>query len=348
LKFEIKIKLRKEMSDSTKNLSKAKLKKKASRLQKKEKSKLQLKKEENKHLLEHIYHLGKQTCVSQAILNIIKTACLEHISNDSFETILQKIKTHFYNREYDAIFSEPKYLPIYTTAYAPSRALAYYELFTSHTELKNILATPNAYIYCMGSGAGSEVVGLTCANLASSTDESQGLEIHCQDYADYNEVQASLVKTMQKQWNIQESRIKYSTSVADVLKNDKIDGMTVDEHISKATLVTAMFLMNELFTMSKKETVQLITRLVKNLPKGSYFLLVDSAGSFSNLDVNNSEGNTKKTIMIYQLIDMIKSFDILIKDDAVWYRLPNEKVQPLHYPTKLNNMRYFLRLNKKL
>jgi len=329
---------------------KNKLKKKASRIQKKENKKLQLqpKKEDNPHLLEHVYYLGKQTCVSQAILNIIKDACLEHISNDSFETILQQIKTHFFNREYDAIFSEPKYLPIYTTAYAPSRALAYNELFTSYPELSNILATPNGYIYCMGSGAGSEVVGLTCANLASSTDENQNLEIHCQDYADYNEVQASLVKTMKEQWNIKDSRIKYSTSVADVLKNDKVDGMTVDEHISKATLVTAMFLMNELFTMSKKETVQLITRLVKNLPKGSYFLLVDSAGSFSNLNVNNSEGDRKKTIMIYQLIDMIKSFDILIKDDAVWYRLPNEKVQPLHYPTKLNNMRYFLRLYQKL
>jgi len=332
---------------------KNKLKKKASRVQKKEnkaKAQLQLqpKKEENKHLLEHVYYRGKQTCVSQAILNIIKTACFEHISNDSFETILQKIKTHFYNREYDAIFSEPKYLPIYTTAYAPSRALAYNELFTSYPSLMEILATPNAYIYCMGSGAGSEVVGLTCANLSASTNENQGLEIHCQDYADYNEVQASLVKTMKEQWNIQDSRIKYSTSVADVLKNDTVDGMTVDQHISKATLVTAMFLMNELFTMSKKETVQLITRLVKNLPKGSFFLLVDSAGSFSNLNVNNSEGDTKKTIMIYQLIDMIKSFDILIKDDAVWYRLPNEKVQPLHYPTKLNNMRYFLRLYQKL
>ncbi|ORX47366.1 hypothetical protein BCR36DRAFT_584873 [Piromyces finnis] len=330
--------------------SKTKLKKKASRIQKKESRKLQLqpKKEDNPHLLEHIYHLGKQTCVSQAILNIIKDACMEHISNDAFETILQQIKTHFYNREYDAIFSEPKYLPIYTTAYAPSRALAYNELFTSYPELSNILATPNGYIYCMGSGAGSEVVGLTCANLASSTDENQGLEIHCQDYANYNEVQDSLVKTMKEQWNIKDNRIKYSTSVADVLKNDKVDGMTVDEHISKATLVTAMFLMNELFTMSKKETVQLITRLVKNLPKGSYFLLVDSAGSFSNLNVNNSEGDRKKTIMIFQLIDMIKSFDIILKDDAVWYRLPNEKIQPLHYPTKLNNMRYFLRLYQKL
>ncbi|ORX64940.1 hypothetical protein BCR32DRAFT_212309 [Anaeromyces robustus] len=331
-------------------MSKAKLKKKASRLQKKEKSKLQLKekKEENKHLLEHVYYLGRQTCVSQAILNIIKTACQEHISNEAFESNLQQIKTHFFNREYDAIFSEPKYLPIYTTAYAPSRALAYNELFTSHPELMNILATPNAYIYCMGSGAGSEIVGLTCANLASSTNENQGLEIHCQDYADYSKVQESLEKTLKNQWNIQDSRIKYSSSVADVLKNDNTNGMTVDEHISKATLVTAMFLMNELFTMSKKETVQLITRLVKNLTKGSYFLLVDSAGSFSNLNVNNSEGDTKKTIMIYQLIDMIKSFDILIKDDAVWYRLPNEKVQPLHYPTKLNNMRYFLRLYQKI
>jgi len=314
------------MSDNSK-MSKAKLKKKASKLQKKEKTKLLLneKKDENKHLLEHVYFLGRQTCVSQAILNIIKTACQEHISNEAFELNLQKIKTHFFNREYDAIFSEPKYLPIYTTAYAPSRALAYNELFTSHPELMNILATSNAYIYCMGSGAGSEVVGLTCANLASTTNENQGLEIHCQDYADYSEVQESLVKTLKEQWNIQDSRIKYSSSVADVLKNDNANGMTVDEHISKATLVTAMFLMNELFTMSKKETVQLITRLVKNLPKGSYFLLVDSAGSFSNLNVNNSEGDTKKTIMIYQLIDMIKSFDILIKNDAVWYRLPNEK-----------------------
>ncbi|KAG0073872.1 hypothetical protein BGZ93_002326 [Podila epicladia] len=96
------------------------------------------------------------------IVNIIQESCQEAFNLPSFTTPLQTIKSHFFDRNYDAVFQNPAHLPVYSARYAPSRALCYYHLFLEHPILMKTLEGPST-ILCIGSGAGSELVGISAA-----------------------------------------------------------------------------------------------------------------------------------------------------------------------------------------
>ncbi|RKP24366.1 hypothetical protein SYNPS1DRAFT_23539, partial [Syncephalis pseudoplumigaleata] len=116
------------------------------------------------------------------------------------------------------------------------------------------------------------------------------------------------------------------------------DKAAICAELARADLVTAMFVMNELFT-DKRQAMKLVQALVAHLRPGAYFLLVDSAGSFSNLKVG------QRTYMIYTIFDALHAyFEPVISEDSEWYRYPKH----LNYPLELNNMRYFIRLYRRL
>lgn len=96
------------------------------------------------------------------ILNVVKESCQEAFNLPSFNTTLQTIKSHFFDRNYDAVFQNPEHLPVYSARYAPSRALCYYHLFMEHPVLMKTLEGPST-VLCIGSGAGSELVGISAA-----------------------------------------------------------------------------------------------------------------------------------------------------------------------------------------
>jgi len=96
------------------------------------------------------------------ILNAVKESCQEAFNLPSFNTTLQTIKSHFFDRNYDGVFQTPEHLPVYSARYAPSRALCYYHLFLEHPVLLKKLEGPST-VLCIGSGAGSELVGIAAA-----------------------------------------------------------------------------------------------------------------------------------------------------------------------------------------
>lgn len=96
------------------------------------------------------------------ILNVVKESCQEAFNLPSFDTTLQTIKSHFFDRNYDAVFQNPEHLPVYSARYAPSRALCYFHMFMEHPVLMKTLEGPSK-ILCIGSGAGSELVGISAA-----------------------------------------------------------------------------------------------------------------------------------------------------------------------------------------
>lgn len=73
---------------------------------------------------------------------------------------------------------------------------------------------------------------------------------------------------------------------------------------------------------------------------GSKLLVVDSAGSFSDVEIAGQR------YMCYHLLDNIEALECIQKSDSEWYRYP-KKLENM-YPGKLNNMRFFYRLYKKL
>lgn len=73
------------------------------------------------------------------------------------------------------------------------------------------------------------------------------------------------------------------------------------------------------------------------MQKGTYLLVVDSAGSFSETKIG------EKTYKFFNLLDRIDSFKILESFDSVWYRYPSHLSSSL----KLDNIRYCVRLYQK-
>lgn len=75
-----------------------------------------------------------------------------------------------------------------------------------------------------------------------------------------------------------------------------------------------MFTINELF-VKKKEALEFLKRLHENMKEGAHLLIVDSAGSFSEVRVAG------RKYMVYELIDFFPGFQKVVSENATWYRL---------------------------
>ncbi|KAF9201059.1 hypothetical protein BGZ49_008713 [Haplosporangium sp. Z 27] len=353
----------------------------------------------------------------QYILNVVKESCQDAFNLPSFDETLQTIKSHFFDRNYDAVFQNPAHLPVYSARYAPSRALCYYRLFLEHPVLMKSLEGGPSTILCIGSGAGSELVGISAAMVhatpvsskmkkkkTTSTSKSMkdiepehdqnglkedpivdssisGLEklelssnsnsitapgsqttkdttisdealssikstkpkkpkvnkqqvtIVMQDYVDWSPILQPMETVIRSRMQLGPERLACETEIGNVL--DLSEGLL--RRVEKADLITFMFVLNELF-QDKKRTMLLVAKIVAAMPSGAHMLVVDSAGSFSNLKVG------ERVYMVYMLLDHLKDLEIVYQDDSTWYRCP----PGVTYPLKLENMRHFIRIYKKL
>ncbi|KAF8935327.1 hypothetical protein BGZ58_005089 [Dissophora ornata] len=350
----------------------------------------------------------------QHILNVVKESCQDAFNLPSFTTTLQTIKSHFFDRNYDAVFQTPAHLPVYSARYAPSRALCYYHMFLDHPVLMKTLEGGPSTILCIGSGAGSELVGIAAAmvhanplpktkkkktlkapsekkekevsvtgagagsipieesieegaqlekgevilgvenlNLSSNIQGSEEISenatkatkpkkskaskhqvtIVMQDYVDWSPILDPMEAVVRSRMQLGPERLHCETEIGNVL--DLSEGLL--QRVAKADLITFMFVLNELF-QDKKKTMLFVAKVVAAMPVGAHMLVADSAGSFSNLKVGD------RTYMVYMLLDHLKDLEIVYQDDATWYRCPPS----LTYPLKLENMRHFVRIYRKL
>ncbi|RUS19005.1 hypothetical protein BC937DRAFT_88079 [Endogone sp. FLAS-F59071] len=272
--------------------------------------------------------LGKDP--EQAILNVIRQSCAATLSDTSFPSTLQHIKSAFFERNYLSIFTNSSNLPVYTAAYIPARALCYYTLFRNEPLLLNLLSRPTR-IFLPGSGSGSELIGIAAA-MMHATSSKQKVDLRMMDIGEWEGVLSGLEDVVRKRWGWGEELI-CGYEKGDVLEL----GETMLEEIREADLITFMFVMNELF-VEKGRAMEMVKRLVEGMKKGAWLLVVDSAGSFSHLKIGG------KTYMVYFLLDALKDFEKLVADDSKWYRYPEH----LKYPVDIQNMRYFIRLYQKL
>ncbi|KAI9271815.1 hypothetical protein BDA99DRAFT_569596 [Phascolomyces articulosus] len=269
----------------------------------------------------------------QNILNLIQQTCVETLSREDFGKTLQTIKAGFVQRDYEGIFTaDARDLQVYSAAYVPGRALCYFEIFCQPQLLK--LLARRTTIYAIGSGSGSELVSIAAA-MTRSPVERQRIKLVMQDIGEWAQVLESFETTARKNWKLTNEQL-----TCEYFQGDILDPTTREERaqrIASANLITFMFVMNELF-VNKPAAMELIQALVSNMKKDAYLLVVESAGSFSHLKVGN------KTYMVHMLLDAVKDLRPLISDDARWYRYPEN----VRYPIDVQNMRYFIRLYKKI
>ncbi|KAJ2551000.1 hypothetical protein IWW35_003020 [Coemansia sp. RSA 1878] len=273
--------------------------------------------------------LGKAP--QQSVLNVLRMSCADAMQRPDFAERLQDIKQKFYERDFDGIFLEPSNLSVYTAQYVPRRALCYYDLF-SHPQLQSILLT-RPRILCLGAGSGSELLGITAACCQILSDNTHPITIHSQDYADWSPILQSLEHAVRYKWNIQQSHITYEFSKDNLLSMSQ----STEALIASSQLITAMFVFGELFA-DKSNAINFVKTIVRCTRPGAFFLLVDSAGSFSSIKVGNN------TYMAYMFFDSLKQyFEPVVADDSKWFR----HAQGLDYPLPIENMRYFVRLYKR-
>ncbi|KAG2211680.1 hypothetical protein INT47_008777 [Mucor saturninus] len=268
-----------------------------------------------------------------AILSMIRKACMSTFARKDFFKILQIIKMSFVQRDYEGIFTDAINLEVYTAAYVPGRALCYYEIFCRPQILK-FLNRPSQ-IYCVGSGSGSELAGLAAA-MTRVPAERQRVNLVMQDIGEYSSILKSFETTIRDKWLLNEEQLTCTYEQSDVLDQEESNVDLIDKRFRESDLITFMFVMNELF-VKKAPAMALIQRLVKSMKKGAHLLVVESAGSFSQLKVGN------KTYMVYMLLDALQDLELVVGEDSRWYRHPDH----LKYPIDVQNMRYFIRLYKK-
>ncbi|KAJ2389444.1 hypothetical protein GGI23_005832 [Coemansia sp. RSA 2559] len=271
----------------------------------------------------------------QSILSILRMACADAMQQPDFSAKLQAIKRCFYDRDFDGVFLDPGNLPVYTAQYVPRRALCYYEIFSS-PELQALLRE-RPQIYCLGAGSGSELVGISAASCVALDNavaqKDKPIVIHSQDYTDWGPILESLSSAIRYKWKLDEQHIEYKFSIDNILEMST----EIEHYISSASLVTAMFVFNELFA-DKTNAMGFVKTMVKCLRPGAHFLLVDSAGSFSSIKVG------KVSYMSYMFFDSLgKFFEPVIADNSRWFR----HEPGLEYPLSIENMRYFIRLYRK-
>ncbi|KAG2228018.1 hypothetical protein INT45_012042 [Circinella minor] len=269
----------------------------------------------------------------QNILNLIQEACADTLLRVDFGKTLQSIKAGFVQRDYEGIFtSEASDLQVYSAAYVPGRALCYFEIFCQ-PQLLQLLARKTT-IYAIGSGSGSELVSIAAA-MTRSPVEQQRINLVMQDIGEWAQVLETFESTARNSWKLTKDQL-----TCEYFQGDILDPMKREERAQKiadANLITFMFVMNELF-VNKAAAMELIQALVGNMKKGAHLLVVESAGSFSHLKVGN------KTYMVHMLLDAVKDLQPIISDDSRWYRYP----ETVRYPIDVQNMRYFIRLYKKI
>ena len=223
-------------------------------------------------------------------------------------------------------------------------------LTVEHSDMSQLEVT------CIGAGAGSEslalihffinefkkdrVVPQQVAVFSDFCDQLDGMQVdrchvHIVDIADWSRVQNCIMKP--KAVKTISQRIHFDFTQADILECISSNNTDVLDKLKRSALITFMFVLNELFAVSKRKPVEFITWMMENVPANHCLLFVDSAGSFSDLSVGSAN------VKIFQLLDGIKCLETLAAEDSRWFRPQTSQSDGF----EMQNMRYFYRLYRK-
>lgn len=268
-------------------------------------------------------------------------------SPDLYEHI-QTVKGCLYNREYLAAFDSDDKRFAYASRWSPARALAYTSLFASFPAIRELFKDSEQQVnaLCIGGGAGSEVAALGsvyCRLKEYNSTSSSGMNIDVVDIADWSKVIGGVTNYIKENWIYQASKFNTNFIHDDILTISK-----EQSQFSKHDLITLLFTTNELFNAKRPETVKFLHTMNATCKQGTYLLIAESAGSFSNITIG------KKQFPVQFLVDMILvgkpgddsvgAWEIVEQSESCWYRIEERQVE---YPMKLENMRFFYRLYRK-
>lgn len=295
------------------------------------------------------------------VLQVLSSALKDTLSRDDLATQIQRIKALLYDRKFLEVFEDAALLEAYVVRWVPSRALAFRELIGGSDYLLRALkgkgkardldldagqAPRTTSIVALGGGACSELLAL--ASILSSDveqDPKPASEIHLVDIGPYGPIVDIFEQALQKRY-AWETRVRFHLF-------DILESLQLEELLQPNSIITLLFTLTELFLQSRPKTIELLRRLTRSTSKGALFLVADSANEEAS---SLSVGSSGRAYDLGTVLDGLlcrpeaegqrASWECVEREESKWFRL-REGLQE-HYPIKLENTRYWMRLYRRL
>lgn len=307
--------------------------------------------------------------VQQMMLDVFRRA-FPFNNNLDVKTVIQEVKGHLFQRDFTSAFAKQEYLDAYALRWSAARALGYSDILL-HSDLQQVWlgetaasATPNTQkttsanrVACIGGGGGAEVAACAVATRSYSLPH---LEVHPIDIADWSSCLNQLENVLctpppLSPYASESAKASNRSLIASdqfTVRFSQCDILAVGEArlhdmLANMHLCTIMFTLNELFTSSISRTTAFLLALTDSMQSGSWLLVVDSPGSYS--EVKLGQGQTKKYPMKWLLDHTLQEvaqgkWKKHVSDDSRWFRLNPS----LKYPLELENMRYQIHLYQRV
>ncbi|KAK9244977.1 hypothetical protein V1506DRAFT_554322 [Lipomyces tetrasporus] len=257
---------------------------------------------------------------------------------ETLANTIQAVKAHLYARDYAAAFESCDYLLAYAVRWSSSRALAYLHVLGDLCpHIRQVLtSTPNEKknILCIGGGAGGEVLAL--ATLANDL-RAKNVNILAVDIAHWDDVFVRLRDGIRRGLGWDKNGDGDDIANDSIHFNGRVDFSSLD-------IITILFTTNELFAQSRPRTLTLLRYITDNCKPGTLLLVVESAGSYSHIQIG-SKTFPVQFLLDHTLVDGGARWEKVVDDDAVWFRVDGAI---LKYPLQLENMRFFLRMYRRM
>lgn len=248
-----------------------------------------------------------------------------------------------------------------------------------------------AQVVCLGGGAGAEILALVgyltlvncslCADIQTGIRKPVKLKVTAIDIADWSSVidrlqlattadpilckpSSPVTEAINMPW-LDPSLYDVSFIKQDVLQMEKSAEMQTV--LRRARLVTIMFTLNELYSVSMSATTKLLLSMTSILEPGSLLLVLDSPGSYSTVSIGSKNFSFNKNgppsseqgkkypmqwLLDHTLLDAARiegienanQWEKLYSSDSIWFRHPPS----LSYPIILEDMRYQVHLYRRL
>ena len=266
--------------------------------------------------------------VQQLLLDVFKNAFPIRLGDDlpELRETLQQVKGYLFKRDFKQAFGNEKFLEAYAVRWSPSRALGYADIFndvlekyvTLDTDENGTNSQSNLQVTCIGGGGGAEIVALAGAlrmlqrsGASDSSLEEHGvlnksnltsLTINVLDIASWSAVTDKLFVSLTNAPPLSpyasvaakaKSRPLASPTVFSTSFNQKdvlsLSSSDIKAKVADCALLTLLFTLNELYSTDVRSTQVLLLNLTNSMRSGSLLLVVDSPGSYSEVELNGNK-----------------------------------------------------------
>lgn len=265
-----------------------------------------------------------------------------------FTRSVRRIKDLFIQRDFLAIFTNPKNLFVYLARWVPPRALCYFNLFGQNPVLKKMHLL-NVRWTCLGAGPGSELVALSaiavlnthCSRVggtaAAEGEHCQFLDVFLHDIGEFGPGVSQLVGMTEQRWGFGSHRVRTQFMQGDLLAEAMAPEL--EEALATSHVATLLFTVNELFQQDTDATLAALKGLAKRMHSNAILVIADSVSDMSTLKVFGGKEFRIPTV----LDNVFRGLTKVCSEDSVWYRLPKD----IEYQCELQNVHYFLRCYQK-